>query len=368
VEQIVIVPAETAFLDRVRAPRPKRAKPRTFITRALESVPARAVQHYSRAQANQFAAAIAYFGVFSIFALLAIALAVFGFVLQGNPDLYRAAVKAVSSYVPGVLDSGTVASDTISLTALSWTAVIASVSLLLTAMGWISAFVAGIRAVALRPSSAGNPVATIAFRLLALVLLGVGVLVSAALTSLVGLVGPLFTALGIDSGVGAFFTGALGFVVGLAVDAFLAIVLFRVVGRLRFPRRIELESALISAVGVGVLKLLGSLLLSKATSNPLLASAAVIVGLLIWFNALARVVLLAVAWGTVRSVDVERSSRAAAEALERTPPAAATAPLDTRSERRLLVTSGAIIGAGVAMVAGIVGVSARDRAGRPQRR
>ena len=49
------------------------------------------------------------------------------------------------------------------------------------------------------------------------------------------------------------------------------------------------------AIGAGVLfglKVLGASLLGGASSNPLLASFAVIVGLLIWFNLVCRTVLL----------------------------------------------------------------------------
>ena len=44
------------------------------------------------------------------------------------------------------------------------------------------------------------------------------------------------------------------------------------------------------------LKILGGLLLGGATSNPLLASFAVFIGLLLWFNLICRVILLTSSW------------------------------------------------------------------------
>jgi membrane protein len=45
-----------------------------------------------------------------------------------------------------------------------------------------------------------------------------------------------------------------------------------------------------------VLKVLGSALLGGASRNPLLASFAVIIGLLIWFNLVCQVILLTASW------------------------------------------------------------------------
>jgi membrane protein len=52
-----------------------------------------------------------------------------------------------------------------------------------------------------------------------------------------------------------------------------------------------------------VLKVLGSLLLGGASSNPLIASFAVIVGLLIWFNLVCQVILVCAAWVVVSASD-----------------------------------------------------------------
>ena len=49
-------------------------------------------------------------------------------------------------------------------------------------------------------------------------------------------------------------------------------------------------------LALGILKVLGSTLLGGASRNPLLASFAVIIGLLIWFNLVCQVILLTASW------------------------------------------------------------------------
>jgi membrane protein len=52
-----------------------------------------------------------------------------------------------------------------------------------------------------------------------------------------------------------------------------------------------------------MLKVLGTALLGAAGANPLLASFVVIIGLLIWFNLVCQVILVAAAWFIVSMID-----------------------------------------------------------------
>ena len=63
------------------------------------------------------------------------------------------------------------------------------------------------------------------------------------------------------------------------------------------PRRDLVSGAVIAAVGMGVLRLLGtSVVAGSAGRNALLASFTVLITLLLWINLLARIMLLAAAW------------------------------------------------------------------------
>ena len=98
-----------------------------------------------------------------------------------------------------------------------------------------------------------------------------------------------------------------------------------------------------------MLKVLGSSLLGGASKNPLLASFAVIIGLLIWFNLICQVILLSGAWIAVSVSDDGTRSRpegnagrgragarglARAEAAEAADAAAAKRPWIVRLFRR----------------------------------
>ena len=72
----------------------------------------------------------------------------------------------------------------------------------------------------------------------------------------------------------------------------------------RFDRRTTLVVVnVLGALALGVLKVLAGSLLTLTSSNPLLASFAVLVGLLIWFNLVCAVILLGASWVVVTATD-----------------------------------------------------------------
>lgn len=267
-------------------------------------LPVRAYRHYSGCRGNQFAASIGYFGLFSVFAMLAVAISVFGFVLRGNPDLQQRVFGAISDSLPGVGSSGMLDPENgMDPSGLTLGVIIGSVSLLLTATGWMNALSQGIRAVALRPVAGGNPLLGKLYQIVVMILLGIVVLVSAASSFVTGFAKSSLEKLGIDSAWANVGVVVLSLAIALALDTLVAYSIFRFVGRLKVLNRLAWEGALVAGIGFGVIKFFGSALLGKATSNPLLASGATLVGLLIWFNLLGRVILLAASWTTLRFAD-----------------------------------------------------------------
>jgi membrane protein len=79
--------------------------------------------------------------------------------------------------------------------------------------------------------------------------------------------------------------------------------LYRILAGVPIPPRPLWQGAFLGGVALGVLKALGSALLGGASSNPLIASFAVIVGLLIWFNLVCQVILVGAAWVVVNARD-----------------------------------------------------------------
>jgi membrane protein len=82
----------------------------------------------------------------------------------------------------------------------------------------------------------------------------------------------------------------------LAFDTALLAGLIRLLSAVRIPSRRLWAGALWGGIGLGLLKLAWGVVIGGAGHNPLLAGFALLVGLLVWFNLVARIYLLAVAW------------------------------------------------------------------------
>lgn len=128
------------------------------------------------------------------------------------------------------------------------------------------------------------------------------ILVSAALTLVgtqaLGLFRPY-----LNSSVAEIAARVVGLGVMFVFDAGVLMSLFRVLAGIRIPFRRLIGGVLIGAAGLAVLKVLGGRLLVGAGSNPLLASFAVIIGLMIWFNLISQMVLISASWIAVGARD-----------------------------------------------------------------
>ena len=148
-------------------------------------------QRYANANGDLLAAGVAYFAFFSIFPALALAFAIFGFVLQGQPELLDTIADSLNTALPGMVKTADNPEGIISLSAptsltLTITGIIAFVTLLLAGLGWVGALRTGIRAVFGLKATIGN-VATSKLRDLGVLsLLGVLIAVSAILSSAIG--------------------------------------------------------------------------------------------------------------------------------------------------------------------------------------
>ena len=174
------------------------------------------------------------------------------------------------------------------------------------ALGWLAS---GRDAVRLLFGIATNPTNFLLLKLkdLGLALgFGLAMVASAALSVFsTTLLGWVFDSFGIDqeSDVAIVAARASGLLVVLLLDAVVLGVFYRVVSGIRIPWRLLSQGVLLAGLALGVLQVLGTTLLSGATRNPLLASFAVIIGLLIWFNLLCQVTLIGATWIAVSSDD-----------------------------------------------------------------
>jgi hypothetical protein len=76
---------------------------------------------------------------------------------------------------------------------------------------------------------------------------------------------------------------------------------------------------MLGAVGLEILKVVGSILVARTTSNPVYGAFAVVVGLLIWINLVSRWMLLVAAWTVTApfDTDVPPSGTASPEAARK---------------------------------------------------
>ncbi|MGV8965919.1 MAG: YihY/virulence factor BrkB family protein [Cellulomonas sp.] len=264
--------------------------------------PMRANSRFGTAGGGILTGGIAYSALFSVFAGLTIGFTIFMAVLGHNDALRQNVLDALAASLPGLVDTGNgqgliEPSDLVMTVGLNITGVIAVVVLILSATRALATLRTALRAMFGVPGRAANAVVGKLRELAGFVALAVAVLISAVGTiAVTGAASWLLGLVGVDDGTGLVVQIA-GLAVAFVIDA--AIFAGMIVGlaNVHPPRRDLLLGSMIAAVGIGGLRLLGtSVVAGSAGTNPLFASFAVIVTLLIWVNLLARIVLLAAAW------------------------------------------------------------------------
>ena len=290
---------------------------RRIVDRSKSSRPYEAVQLYLGANGNLLAAGVGYYAFFSIFPALALAGAIFGFVLQGHPEILEAIADSLNTILPGMVKTptnpdGIISIEAPSSLALTLTGVISFAVLLYAGLGWVSALRTGIRGIFGLDKSDSNFALAKGRDLVVLATLGLAIAVSAVLTSAIGGFAQRvaewmgFTGNGLVVGI-------LGVAVGILIDTFIMVLLLRFLSEVRLPWRNVRLAALLGALALTVLKLAGGYLIGRATDNPLLGAVAVPVGLLFWLNLIARVVLFSAALAADH-VDLVRFGGQAAQA------------------------------------------------------
>jgi membrane protein len=287
--------------------------------------PARANARFGSKGGGVLTGGIAYAALFSVFAALTIGWTVFMAVLGGDVALRGQVLDAIDATLPGLVDTGDgrglIDPASLRLTpGLSVTGAVAIVVLVLSALSAMAALRTGVRAM-FDDENAVNAVAGKLSELAAFAGMAAAVLLSAVLTTGVSAAARwLLDGLGL----GAASTVALhaaSLLVAFVVDAGTFLLVVWVLGGQRPPWRDLAGGAAIAAVGIGLVRVLGtSVVAGSADRNPLLASFAVVVTLLVWVNLIARIVLLGAAWvADPPHHDAPETPKAAAREGERPP-------------------------------------------------
>ncbi|WP_235931490.1 YihY/virulence factor BrkB family protein [Actinomyces respiraculi] len=262
----------------------------------------RAQARYASARGTLLAGGIAYTGLFSIFAALAIGVTALMAALGSHPGLRDAAIGVVNDMLPGVLDdgsgSGIVSIDQLTLSsALTLGSVIALLTLLYSAMGLMRALSNGVQAMFGLTRVPRNVVVAELTHLLGFIVVMAAVLVTAAASLATGAV--LGALESLPGWVPAWLTGAGARVLSLAVsfliDSCVLSLLIRLSG-VRVPRKDLLTGAALGGMAFGLLREVGTGAVGSTAANPLLASFAALVVLVVWLHLASRLVLYVCAW------------------------------------------------------------------------
>jgi membrane protein len=247
------------------------------------------------------AAGMSFQGLFAVFAGVWIGFQFLGSWLNTEPQIFHAVIAFVNSQIPGLIKPGGPIDPTVlqSTTGWGWSSAVAAVLLAWTAIAWLNYTRIAIRRLFDLPSPPVSALLLKVYDLAIALIFGLFIVASAsASVFLTNFFTGIITALGFDAGTLShrliFQIG--GFVVVYAVDVLILAGLIYLLSGTPIPARRLFTGVALGAIALDVLKIAAGFALTSTGHNPLLASFAIFIGLLIWFNLACRIYLLTVAW------------------------------------------------------------------------
>lgn len=314
------------------APAPTRMQ--LLRARLIASFPARVWRHFAYNNGFLLSAGMSYYILFALFALLYVLFAGVGIWLGGSTAAVDRLIEIINSYVPGLIgENGIVSSEEVYTIAqgtggvFGITGAIAVLLGLWTAIGAITFTRRAVRDIFGLPYDDRSFVLLKARDLLAAIVFGGALLLGAALSTIgVWAMISVFDLIGwsTESWVFNASVRTVSVLIAFAINAAAIAALVMFLTRTSIPWRAIWPGSLLGAFAMVVLQLALGLLLAWVPSNPLLATFAVLIGLLLWCRWLSLVVLAAASWIAVTAEDrhhplIQADARAArlaeAEAL-----------------------------------------------------
>ncbi len=295
--------------------------------RFRESMVWRGWTRYGDARGNLLAGGVTYFSFLSIFPALALAFTIFGIVLRDQPQVLGDVKRYLDDALPGFIQDdqgkGLIPLTVPSAETLSITGAVAVAGLLWSGLGWLSAMRDGIRTVFGAEGSPGNAVLAKLRDLGVMAVFGVGILASAVVTVVANAVA---RAVADVIGIGGqdWLLTLIGILVGALLDGALVALLLRILSGVDLPWHGLRTGAIVGGLGLTAIKVLGTRLIAGTMTNPVYGSIALVVGLLVWLNFIARIILLSAALAATdlddrRALDPEALSRGAGHKLREGP-------------------------------------------------
>lgn len=280
----------------------------------LALFPVRVWRHFLQNNGFLLAAGVSYQALFAIFAAIYLAFAITGLWLGGSAEAVNAMIALINSYIPDLINPDSsfltptqvkeIAADMTGV--LSITGLVALGIVIWTAIGWVTFSRRAVRDMfGLRPDLR-NYVFLKARDLLAAALFGLALIAGSVLSGVsAAVLRWLLEQLAWDAGSnalnGIIRVGTVLISFALLSAALAAMVRFLTGTSLRW--RTIWPGALLGGGAMTILQFGAGFLLSYTPTNPLLATFAIFIGLLLWFRVNGVVMLVAAAWIAVAAKD-----------------------------------------------------------------
>ncbi|AZS39909.1 hypothetical protein CVS54_01226 [Microbacterium oxydans] len=281
--------------------------------RTLGLFPVRVWRHFLQHNGFLLAAGVSYQALFAIFAAIYLAFAIAGLWLGGSEDAVNGLIAMINSYIPNLIqpEGGVITPEQVQEIAssttgvLSITGLIALGTVIWTAIGWVTFSRRATRDIFGLPPDRRSYVILKARDLLAAVIFGASLVAGSILSSAsAAVLSWLLGLLGWDSGS----NGVILIRVGAVIVSF-ALMSGALAAMVRFLTGTSLHwgtiwpGALLGGGAMTILQFGAGFLLSYTPSNPLLATFAIFIGLLLWFRINGVVMLVASSWIAVAAQD-----------------------------------------------------------------
>ena len=263
--------------------------------------PYRVYQSYSLNGGNLSAAGMSFQSFFAVFAAVWVSFSISGLYMNAHPDVKSAVIKFINLQIPNLISKGgAIDPDLLTSTTFGWTGALALVVLAYTAINWIQYTRIAMHRMFGLPKPALNFVLLKLWDLVIALVYGIVIFFGASVTVFAtSLFSDVIKWMGLSKSAESWLEYAIrGLVVFIVfvIDAVMLALMIRVLSGVPIPYRYLWRGSVLGGIALGAMKLAGASLLGGASKNPLFASFAVFIGLLIWFNLMCRVYLLTAEW------------------------------------------------------------------------
>lgn len=302
---------QESFLERFDEPIQRATR---ITRRTLRWFPVRVWRHFLQHNGFLLAAGVSYQALFACFAAIYVAFAIAGLWLGGSPQAITAMIDLINGYIPNLITEkgGLVTPDQVTAIAtgsanvLGVTGAIALVTVIWTAIGFVTFTRRAVRDIFGLERDRRAYVLLKALDLLAAIVFGAALVAGSVLGQIATwALGTFFSLFGWSTA-SEWFRLAVqigAILVSFIVNAAALASLFRFLTGTDLRWRTIWPGALLGGGTITVLQLGAGLLLSYTPTNPLLATFAIFIGLLLWFRIIGIIVLVASAWIAVAADD-----------------------------------------------------------------